>query len=172
MRLKIWWKPNCMPFLNVWNIFRVFLKLHLTKYVLNVSVPFLTRAGWPGLLSMPCCCCCQDGERGHAWSDDSDCAHARQSRCAWPASCDNCSAHAPPPHKLLSSSGARRLQLRPWSSSYFHGDTHRFHLNNFKSIKVWYGCYCCFGTLCGMQISMCKMHHVHHLKLLQTLRPI
>ena len=65
-----------------------------------------------------------------------------------------------------------RLQLRPWSSSFLHGDVHRFHLNHFKSIQVLVWLLLFFGTLCGMQISMCKMHHVHHLKLLQTLRSI
>ena len=35
------------------------------------------------------------------------------------------SAHAPPPHKLLSSSGARRLQLRSWSSSFSHRNVQR-----------------------------------------------
>ena len=50
----------------------------------------------------------------------SGCARARQSHCAWPASCAFLSAHAPPPHKLLSSSGARRLQLISWSYSVSH----------------------------------------------------
>ena len=113
---KIDWKHICMPLLDFLKQFQIFFKLLQRKYVLNMSVPFLTRAGWQGLLSMPCCCCRQNGDGGHAWCPESASAHAHHQQCAWPASCVPPSAHALPAHKLLSSSGARRLGLGSGSS--------------------------------------------------------
>ena len=86
----------------------------------------------------------------------SGCARARQSHCAWPASYAFLSAHAPPPHKLLSSSGARRLQLISWVFQFFTLQYAMCSDSIGKSIIVpW------LGSILWMKIA--KWHHMHAL---------